>query len=88
MIYLNSKENHSSTFEQCEAACEADKLCFQFLLHGKMCKLSHTIRLGREHVAATSEEDDHYISGWNVKRIRQWAMETPCESAHWLRSNP
>lgn len=87
-IYIQDKNKPSPvTFEQCEAACEADTLCFQFVLHGDTCALSHTIRLGRKRLA---DEDggEKYISGWNLRRIQDWTSETKCTSAHWVHSNP
>jgi hypothetical protein len=83
----NNKKASFASFEQCAAACEADKLCFQFVFHGTTCALSHTIRLGRERLEE-QEGAEQYISGWNIERIRSWTAETKCASAHWVRSNP
>ena len=85
-IYPANKDSHT-TLERCKVACEADKLCFQFLYNGTTCALSHHIRLGRKR---SPEENgaQRYISGWNVERILDWTMKTDCARAHWLRSNP
>ncbi|KUJ17074.1 glycosyltransferase family 31 protein [Mollisia scopiformis] len=87
-IYPTKKASHT-TFDDCKGACEADKLCFQFVYNGTTCALSHHIRLGR---ARSSKGDGYgaqrYISGWNVERVRDWTMKTDCASAHWVRSNP
>ncbi|PQE07707.1 glycosyltransferase family 31 protein [Rutstroemia sp. NJR-2017a BVV2] len=69
------KEDSLISFEQCEAACQADKDCFQFVSHGTTCALSHTIRIGRQRLA--EEKGDYgYISGWNLERIRDWTRKT------------
>jgi hypothetical protein len=85
-IYPANKASYTS-FEHCKVACEADKLCFQFVYDGTACALSHHIRLGRKR---SPEENgtQRYISGWNMERIREWTMKTNCASAHWVRSNP
>ncbi|KAF8853717.1 glycosyltransferase family 31 protein, partial [Acephala macrosclerotiorum] len=85
-IYPANKASHT-TFEHCKAACEADKLCFQFVYDGTTCALSYHIRLGRKR---SPEENgaQRYISGWNMERIQDWTMKTNCASAHWVRSNP
>jgi hypothetical protein len=81
------KEGSLISFEQCEAACQADKNCFQFVSHGTTCALSHTIRIGRQRLA--EEKGDYgYISGWNLERIRDWTRKTGCKGAHWVHSNP
>jgi hypothetical protein len=85
-IYPANKASYTS-FEHCKIACEADKLCFQFVYDGTACALSHHIRLGKER---SPEENgtQRYISGWNMERIREWTMKNNCASAHWVRSNP
>ncbi|PQE29652.1 glycosyltransferase family 31 protein [Rutstroemia sp. NJR-2017a BBW] len=81
------KQGSIISFEQCEAACQADANCFQFVSHGTACALSHTIRIGRQRLA--EEKGDYgYISGWNLERIQAWTRKTECASAHWLHSNP
>jgi hypothetical protein len=76
-----------TSFEMCQAACDADKLCFQFVHFGTECAISHHIRLGRKR-----EPEDtrgvHYVSGWDMERIQDWTRKTQCASAHWVRSNP
>ena len=85
-IYPTNKASHT-TFEDCKVACEADKLCFQFVYDGATCALSYHIRLGRKR---SPEENgaQRYISGWNMERIQDWTTKTNCASAHWVRSNP
>lgn len=85
-IYPTKKASHKS-FEQCKVACEADKLCFQFVYDGTACAFSYHIRLGRER-SPERIGARKYKSGWNVERIRDWTMEHSCASAHWVRSNP
>nr|POF06243.1 hypothetical protein CFP56_75538 [Quercus suber] len=63
-------------------ACEADKLCFQFVYDGTTCALSHYIRLGRQR-SPGEHEAQRYTSGWNVGRIRDWTLKTGCASARW-----
>lgn len=82
-----TKKGALVSFEQCEAACEADNLCFQFVVNGTTCALSHNIRVGRKRVPDT-EGAHRYISGWNLQRIQDWTTKTKCTSAHWLHSNP
>lgn len=85
-FYPTKKASHTS-FEQCKVACEANKLCFQFVYDGTTCALSNHIRLGRKRLP---EENGarRYTSGWSIERIREWSMKTDCASAHWVRSNP
>ncbi|PBP25962.1 hypothetical protein BUE80_DR003096 [Diplocarpon rosae] len=87
----NTQDPHNTwtkeSFEDCKAACEADPDCFQFVFHGKTCKISHSIRLGRPH-KTDQPSDERYFSGWNMTRIRDWTSKTQCESAHWVHSNP
>ncbi|RFU34457.1 hypothetical protein B7463_g1835, partial [Scytalidium lignicola] len=80
-IYLTNKASYK-TFEHCKVACEADKLCFQFVYNGTSCALAHHIRLGRKRLPEENGAQ-RYISGWNMERIRDWTMKTNCASAHW-----
>lgn len=86
-ICPRNKASHTS-FGSCRAACEADKLCFQFVYDGSVCALSHHIRLGRKHSLEGDSPAQKYISGWNMERIIDWTSKTDCTSAHWVRSNP
>ncbi|KAF7959631.1 hypothetical protein EAE96_001246 [Botrytis aclada] len=83
----DTKKGALASFKQCSAACEADNLCFQFVVHGTTCALSHNIRAGRKRVPDT-EGGYQYISGWNLQRIQDWTTKMKCTSAHWVHSNP
>lgn len=85
-IYPAKKASHTS-FEHCKAACEADKLCLQFVYDGTECALSHHIRLGGQRQPRNNEMH-RYTSGWNIERIWDWTKNTNCASAHWVKSNP
>ncbi|KAM3074280.1 hypothetical protein ACMFMG_002905 [Clarireedia jacksonii] len=87
IYYHANKKDSLISFEQCEAACEADKHCFQFVSHGTTCALSHTIRIGGKRLPE-KKGDYRYISGWNLDRIQDWTTKTQCAGARWLHSNP
>lgn len=85
-IFPTKKASHTS-FGHCSIACEADRLCFQFVYDGKKCALSHHIRLGgRRSPEETGTQ--RYVSGWNLDRIQDWTTSNDCASAYWVRSNP
>lgn len=85
-IATSGKTSHIS-FQNCKAACEADKWCFQFVHDGTVCSLSHRIRLGTKR-SPGSNSVQRYTSGWMVERIQAWTEDRSCKDAHWVKSNP
>ncbi|KZM23412.1 uncharacterized protein EKO05_0003952 [Ascochyta rabiei] len=74
------------SFEECERACLKDSKCMQFEHTGTECRLSHSIRLGEQRL---SREDDKYVSGWMLDRIKAFKKaNSPCQGAHFVHANP
>ena len=70
------------SFEDCCAACEEDKNCFQYVYYEQTCKLEHAFRLGKYN-APDSQGEVVWKSGWMLKKIRQWVEMNPCEGPEW-----
>ncbi|KAI2632619.1 glycosyltransferase family 31 protein [Hypomontagnella submonticulosa] len=75
-------EAHKS-FEYCRKMCDGTPDCFQFSYHAGACTYHKSFKLGRP-VAKTDNEEDRWISGWNMDRIRAWAEEHQnCQDPVW-----
>ncbi|GAB1744447.1 hypothetical protein NU219Hw_g1723t1 [Hortaea werneckii] len=86
-----------NSFEDCGEACKEDKNCFQWNYHLKRCTLVKSIRLGSAKEAAVdskkpevlekdwSREDQRFMAGWDIARIREWIDHHQCDRPHWVR---
>jgi len=70
------------SFEDCGAACEEDKDCFQYVYYEQTCKLEHAFRLGK-YKAPDSQGEVVWKSGWMLKKIRRWVEMNHCQGPEW-----
>jgi hypothetical protein len=68
----------TETVEECTAACEANKDCFQYVHDGKTCFLGKAIRRGESR---RPEDGKKWRSGWHKGRIADWiSKQKPCDT--------
>jgi hypothetical protein len=70
------------SFEDCGAACNEDKECFQYVYYEQTCKLSHAFRLGK-YKTPDSQGEVVWKSGWMLKKIRLWVEMNHCQEPEW-----
>ncbi|KAG4424754.1 hypothetical protein IFR04_002102 [Cadophora malorum] len=66
--------SETSSFEECGKACEADEKCFQYSHHGTTCNIGMSVRLGYKR---DLDSEGLWRSGWNLTRLRDWALKQP-----------
>ncbi|KAI2463836.1 glycosyltransferase family 31 protein [Annulohypoxylon bovei var. microspora] len=75
--------NAYKSYEDCRKLCKAVNNCFQFSYHAGACIYNKSFKLGKPTLKADKEEDK-WISGWNVERIRAWVEEQgQCDDPVW-----
>lgn len=70
------------SFDDCRRACNSLQECFQFRFWHGICAISHSIKHGHP---TKQEPEAHWrsLSGWNVKRINEWAeAHNDCEDVN------
>jgi hypothetical protein len=85
-VTLANGDPAAISFDTCFAACLKDPKCMQYEHFGATCRLSHSIRLGHEHLP---EGATKWTSGWVKNRIDAFkAARSPCHGAHFVHPNP
>ncbi|KAI0124799.1 hypothetical protein BJ170DRAFT_685679 [Xylariales sp. AK1849] len=76
------KEAHKS-FDNCRKMCEEVEECFQFRFQDGICAYQRSFLLGRPR-KKESAEDQRWMSGWPVSKIRDWVKaHSDCEKILW-----
>ncbi|KAI1471022.1 glycosyltransferase family 31 protein [Daldinia caldariorum] len=71
------------SFEHCRKLCHSIHDCFQFSYRAGACTYNKSFRLGKP-APKTSTEEDRWVSGWNIERIRPWVEgQAPCGEPVW-----
>ncbi|KAI0384703.1 glycosyltransferase family 31 protein [Hypomontagnella monticulosa] len=71
------------SFEYCRRMCDGTPDCFQFSYHAGACTYHKSFKLGKP-AAKTDNEEDKWISGWNMDRIRAWVEgHQDCKDPVW-----
>jgi hypothetical protein len=71
------------SFDNCRAACESLKDCFQYRFQDGICGTSWAFKLGKPMKKA-SQEKKRWMSGWDVAKIKQWIeKQGDCGKVKW-----
>ncbi|KAI1759079.1 glycosyltransferase family 31 protein [Hypoxylon sp. FL1150] len=71
------------SFYHCRRLCDTVPSCFQFSFHDGICAYSNSFALGKP-VEKKDKEEQRWVSGWNVNRIREWvAKQGDCKEPVW-----
>ncbi|KAI1800755.1 glycosyltransferase family 31 protein [Daldinia bambusicola] len=72
------------SFEHCRKLCHSTHDCFQFSYRAGACAYNKSFRLGKPAPKKTSAEEDGWVSGWNIERIRAWVEgQAQCGEPVW-----
>ncbi|KAI0834234.1 glycosyltransferase family 31 protein [Hypoxylon sp. FL0890] len=71
------------SFKHCSLLCASIRNCFQFSYHNGACAYNKSFRLGRP-AKKTNKKEERWISGWEYRRIYEWADEhRNCKEPVW-----
>ncbi|OAQ73253.1 glycosyltransferase family 31 protein [Pochonia chlamydosporia 170] len=62
------------SFDDCKKACLSMDNCFQFRYQNSICAVAHKFMHGKP-VKKGDDDSKRYMSGWNVKKIKEWIEE-------------
>ena len=85
-IRYTGKKTAGKSWEACRAACSRVHKCMQYEHFGETCRLSRSIRLGRQQPPSDGVK---WTSGWMTKRVETFKKKhSKCHGAHFPHANP
>ena len=83
---FKGKRTAGKSVDACRAACSRNHKCMQYEHFGETCRLSRSIRLGRQKESGGGVK---WTSGWMVNRIQSFkSKHSQCRGAHFVHAHP